>query len=135
MPSLAHSEFSLNETDGSLLEVYNEIEIKTEADDEAENLSVLNMSKSNAKKRPLNSNDMSNSSSSTSLTGIINNLNGNGSVKSSAQGQEDNLAAKKKRFKSQENSLGDGDASFSASSSNENRFKKNKINDGKDQGE
>lgn len=74
---------------------------------------------------------MSNSSSSTSLTGIIHNLNSNGSASKSINSQSDSLATKKKRFKSQENGVLDtSESSFSTcSSTNENKFKKNKVND------
>ncbi len=103
-------------TDGSFLEVENEIEIKTEV----ESMSVEvggsggrdSSFRQNNKKRPLISSDSDSSKSSNSLTGMIQNLNGsmsrmpvftptstNSNVNSLYQ--EDENTAKKRRFKSQ----------------------------------
>ena len=96
-------EQSIGATDGSFLEVENEIEIKTEVVDEMANSRIANSKQLvNGKKRPLNSNDsvaatLANHSAMTN--GVADALP---SQHSTGGGAGDETAAKKKRFKSQE---------------------------------
>ena len=101
-------------TDGSFLEVENEIEIKTELVDELANPRVVNSKQLvNGKKRPLNSNDSAATTSTThsALTnGVTDTLPSQQG--DSGGGGGDETAAKKKRFKSQEVNSSASELSF-----------------------